>query len=416
MVTPGVHQRTLAAIVGFFLVDSATQAGLYSTLDPVNPLPAKWRGYLPDQRLLRLAAVDPSTAANIAPSSWRERMRDRVLTLDGRTKSAEDAVNLSFAMIRLGHTEQALGFLRTARRQWPDDFRLAAHQGTASQLAGDLDLAVVALRDAVRLAGPAHRGAESLHLKLVESRLKEGRKPADAPDAILDLGRLTKDDLARLQQLGLALPADGRLLWLMGEAALATGDIRTAANMLDGCAGEFGMASPKLRARRQELRRMVEALDAKDDHTVKISMAFASTRPLGRVFDAAKMPMIRADRPNLLPFEAIAETTVDKGFRPRFVEYVNSLDGKPVTLVGYAAKSGDDSDGRAFLMTEHPIGCWFCESPEPMSIVKVELAKAVDPAAIGKGFLKIRGTLALNRTDPERFLFEIRDGVLVPTD
>jgi hypothetical protein len=202
----------------------------------------------------------------------------------------------------------------------------------------------------------------------------------------------------------------------MGEAALATGDIRTAANILDGCAGEFGMASPKLRARRQELRRLVDALDTKDDHTAKVSVVFASTRPLGSVFDAAKMPAVRADRPNPLPFEAIAETTVEKGFRPKFLDYVNSLDGKPVTLFGYAAKSGDDTDGRAFLVTEHPIGCWFCESPEPVSIVKVELAKAVDPAAIGKGFLKIRGTLSLNRTDPERFLFEIKNGELVPTD
>jgi hypothetical protein len=61
-----------------------------------------------------------------------------------------------------------------------------------------------------------------------------------------------------------------------------------------------------------------------------------------------------------------------------------------------------------FLLLEYPVGCWFCESPEATGLVSVELArgKSVD---FKKGLVKVTGTLVLNRTDPETYLFRLSE-------
>src|SRR5205085_1403024 len=152
----------------------------------------------------------------------------------------------------LGQVAKAVEVLRPAQRRHPDHFRIAANLGTAWQLHGDLAQAADALRAAVKLAPPKLRAAEELHLRLVTGR----RKATDAtalddlfgvrfandkgdwePGVIAAAQRekLPADALANLQRLALALPADGRLLWQLGELANALGDVRTAASILDGC-------------------------------------------------------------------------------------------------------------------------------------------------------------------------------------
>src|SRR2546429_240416 len=46
--------------------------------------------------------------------------------------------------------------------------------------------------------------------------------------------KLRADAVASVQQVALWLPADGRLLWLLGELAASHGDVRTAAAIMDG--------------------------------------------------------------------------------------------------------------------------------------------------------------------------------------
>jgi tetratricopeptide (TPR) repeat protein len=392
-------------------------AGLYSSLEPTNPLPAKWRGFLPDHRTLRMVAADPAANVALPPSALREAYADLALTLDtaskGRRLTATEAADLGAAFVRLGQAERAVGVLRTARRNDPDDFRLAANLGTARQLAGDLAGAVEALTEAVRLAPETHKKAERAHLDLVKRRLKDGKVTPDSWDDLFgsaadyDRGKVPADAAAVVQQLCLWLPADGRLLWQLAEIAKATGDVRTAANILDGCVAEFGMASPNLRARRAKYRAEADALAKAVDHTAHAgTLAFASARPLGSTFDASKLPAVKADRANALAWPALGETTVGKGFTPKFLKYVESLDGLRVTLVGYPAPSGDADDG-AFLLTEYPIGCWFCETPDATGIVRVRLEGDGDATGIPKGVIKLTGTFRLNRTDPERFLFHL---------
>jgi hypothetical protein len=86
--------------------------------------------------------------------------------------------------------------------------------------------------------------------------------------------------------------------------------------------------------------------------------------------------------------------------------YVEQLDGKQVVLTGYPAPGGS-----GFLLTEFPIGCWFCDSPGPTRVVAVD---AVPPP--GRDAVKVTGTFRLNRTDPERYLFEMTDVTIRVTD
>ena len=96
-------------------------------------------------------------------------------------------------------------------------------------------------------------------------------------------------------------------------------------------------------------------------------------------------------------------------------EHLRDLDGKRVAMTGYLQPVGDDLQSGAFLLVEYPIGCWFCELPEPTGVVLIELPTG-KTAMLTKSQVKVTGRLALNATDPESFLMTIRDAALIPPD
>jgi len=65
-----------------------------------------------------------------------------------------------------------------------------------------------------------------------------------------------------------------------------------------------------------------------------------------------------------------------------------------------------DVTASGFMLLEYPVGCWFCETPEPAGIVYVDVAggKAVP---VRRGRVKVEGTLKLNTSDPEDFLYTV---------
>jgi hypothetical protein len=264
----------------------------------------------------------------------------------------------------------------------------------------------------VALAPPKLRKAEEMHLKLVTLRRGQPRG-TQSLDKLFD-GVPPADAVALVQQLALWLPADGRLLWQLAELANAHGDLRTAASISDGCVSELGMTDPELRRRRSELRSAADA-PAKADHTQHVGIAFRSPRPLARRFDSTRLPPIRPDGVNALPWAVLTATSMDRQSRPTFHKYLRDLDGKRVALTGYLQPLGDELDAGAFLLIEYPVGCWFCEVPEPTGVVLVELP-AGKTATLTKSQVKVTGRLTLNGTDPETFLFTVRDAAIVPPD
>jgi hypothetical protein len=402
--------RVLIAAALVASVAGRAAAGLHYAGETVNPLPAKWRGFLTDHRTLRSLAA--AQAASVVYDTYADALNKIDTASRTRKLTTDETADYGALLVRFGKAERAVEVLRPAVRENPKHFRLAANLGTAWQLAGNLEQAEPVLEDAVALAPEKLKAAEAAHLKLVRLRLKERKTPADAPDALFD----KNPDAAVVQQLALWLPADGRLLWLIAEVAFANGDVRTAANILDGCVTEFGMKSESLRKKRQQWRALVDELDKREHATVDLgTLTFKSARPLARTFDETKLPPVNANGPTELPWPALAETTIGKRFPPTHLKFVATLDGKPVSLVGFVRPTTADAELTAFLFTEFPVGCWFCELPEPTGIVSVELAAGKATDAV-KTPVKITGVLKLNRDDPEAYLFSIVDAKVGAAD
>lgn len=419
-----------SASVFFLLIGSPVWAGLHYSGEPFADLPAQWRGFLPDQRLLRTL---PSPAiANPLREPYREAA-DALRKLN-RPLTADEAADLGALQLRLGNVEGAIEVLRHAQRQHPDHWRLNANLGTAWQMQGDLDQAAQLLRQAVKLAPPRFRKAEELHLKLVMLRRGEAKgnqsldnlfsvNYADDPAAVR--AKLSGDAVSSLQMLALWLPADGRLLWQLGELAHVFGDERTAAAILDGCVTEFGMSDPALRKRRVELRALADKVakdsplgrsDAQSVHSGgHAGLAFRSPRPLPRRLDSARLPPIRPDGLNPLPWSLLVETVMDRNYKPTFAKHLRELDGRRVVLTGFMQPIGDDVETGMFLLMEYPVGCWFCEAPEPTGIVFIELPEGKS-AKLTRDQVKIEGKLTLNSADPEHFLYTIRDAKVGAVD
>ncbi len=426
---------SIAVLLGLLLLPPAAQAGLYYSGETIAELPSQWRGFLLDQRLLRNLALKPT--GNVKPSPGRTHYEEEAAKLEKlaqqRKLSADEAADLGAIYVRLGEIARAIAVLRSAQRDNPQHFRLAANLGTAWQLHGDLEQAAACLRIAVRLAPGKYQKAEELHLKLVRQRLKEDRDARGLDDLFgvkyvgasgkYEPGKLAaeqrkalpSDATALVQQLALWLPSDGRLLWQLAELAAAHGDVTTAAAIMDGCVTEFNMRSDELRTHRQAMRAEADARAARANKTNPADhegsagpLKSKSSRPLITKLDQAPLPGIDPKGINAIPWSVVTETTLDRQFKPTFTKYLKELDGKQVQLTGYMQPLGDDVECTAFMLIEYPVGCWYCEQPDMVGIVFVELPMDKSLTAT-RGQIRVTGKLVLNATDPENFLYTLRD-------
>lgn len=427
----------VAALLVLFAAVIPLRAGLHYSGEPIAELPSRWRGFLLDQRTLRQAAVAPAPGQPESPVRTRyQREADRLAALARtRTLSADESADLGALLVRLGNGTRAIEVLRAGHRLHPLHYRLAANLGTAWQLQGDLDQAASLLEQAVRLAPGKTVRAEELHLRLVRQRRRErpGAQGLDdlfgvtfiGPTGRYEAGRLAAAASKELplaaaaltQQLALWLPADGRLLWQLAELANAHGDVTTAAAILDGCVSEFHLRDPLLLAHRRVVRAAADARTASpaDDRTAHAGHTLLfrprSSRPLTGKLGASDLPPIDPLGKNLLAWEVITETVVERGAAPAFSRYLRELDGRQVVLRGYIQPLADNTDLGAFLLLEHPVGCWFCETPDRAAIVLVELPEGQSGRAT-RDPVRVSGRLLLNARDPETYFYIVRDATV----
>ncbi|MCI0704220.1 MAG: tetratricopeptide repeat protein [Planctomycetia bacterium] len=431
--------RWLAVVVCSLASTLPAIAGVHYSGEVFAELPSRPSGFLVDHRALRAAGYERPDGL---PSPLRDDYLAAAVRLEKHTKtralSADERADLGAVYIRLGKPDKAVNLLAPAARKFPEHFRIAANLGTAFQLIGDLERASSFLEEAVRLAPAKWKPFEQAHLKLVQLRLKDPRPAKGGPTSVDDLfgvkyigesgeaeagklaaaqsKKLPADAVALIQQLALWLPADARLLWQLGELFNAHADVRSAAACLDGCVTEFALASPALRKRRQLYRSAADELAKKPDHekhrgTLKVK----SARPLVKAFDESLLPAIQNDKPNVLPWPVLSATSVNAKGQPTFAKYLEQLDGKTVTLTGFMQPVKDELAFSAFLLLEYPVGCWFCETPDPTGLISVEL-KAGITAEFRKGLVKVTGRLVLNRDDPESYLFQLKDARIGEAD
>src|SRR5262245_10576574 len=229
-------KRLFLLLIATLLAAQPARAGLYYSGEEFAELPAQWRGFLIDHRSLRALAARP--AANLPDTPLRQEYREALGRLEEKNiRDADELADLGALRSRTGQAGKAVELLRAAERKDPTHSRIAANLGTAWQLQGDLDQAVAALRESVRLAPPKLRLIEELHLRLVESRQKQ--RNAQQIDDLFgvkfgsDVGsmpaeerkKLPADAVALVQRLALSMPTDARLLWQLGELASAYGDV-----------------------------------------------------------------------------------------------------------------------------------------------------------------------------------------------
>lgn len=424
--------RWTVAVLAVVSLAPGVRAGLYYSGESFAELPSQWRGYLVDQRALRMVAV-PNASSNPLRKEYLEAAGKLEKLRKERALTADELADLGAVYIRLGEIGKAIDLLRPAQREHAQHFRIHANLGTAWQLQGDLAQAVLCLEQSAQLAPGKHQKAEEYHLKLARQRLRQSKEAQDLDDlfgvrfvnekGIYQPGKLAAEQVKKLpanaaalaQQLGLWLPADGRLLWLLAELANAHGDMKLAAAIFDGCVTEFAMNDAELRRHRQQTRAAAELQDAqpmkvgepKEEHQGHAgALKPKSRRPLLGRLDLADLPPINADGVTPLPWAVLAETQVDRDFKPTFPKYLRELDGKQISLAGFMQPLREDSDLAAFMLIEYPVGCWYCEVPEVTGIVMVELAVGKN-ATFTRDLVKVTGTLTLNSTDPERFLFTL---------
>jgi hypothetical protein len=404
---------------------------LHYSGEEYNPLPSQWRGFLIDQRHLRLLAIAPGPKAPV--SAFRVRYEEALAGLEkaARTRAlnADELADLGALHVRLGNPARAVAGLREAQRLHPRHYRIVSNLGTAWQLQGDLEHAEECLRDAVRLAPGNMQRAEELQLRLVRSRRQQPTR--QSLDPLLDVrfvndrgeyepGKLAAAErkkvpagaAADLQMLAMWLPADGRILWLLGEMAAVYGDLRTSAAVMDGCVNEFALRAPELRKHRQLMREAADQLaksgpGGKADHEAHAgTLKTRSTRPLFDRQALGSLPAIKPEGLNVLPWTAVTMTTVDRTYKPAFPAYLKELDGRGVRLLGYMQPIGSDPDMNTFLLIEYPVGCWYCETPDLTAMVLVEMPPGKSHR-FSREPIQVTGQLKHNAKDPEDFLYKV---------
>ena len=440
-----IRRALFTVFLGLAWSPALCQAGLYYSGESIANLPSQWRGFLLDQRVLRLAAVKP--LAGKPDSPLRVKYLQALTNLENEAKkralTADEAADLGALYVRLGEPAKAVACLRAAQREHPKHFRLVSNLGTAWQMQGELEQAAASLREAIKLAPGKYQGAEELQLRLVEGRQR--KKETDALDDLFgiqfvnakgkyepghlapaDHKKLPAEALAQVQKLALWLPADVRLLWQLGEMANVQGDAKTAAAIFDGCVTEFNSRSADLRQHRQVTRAAADELakgNAAQAHAGAEAGSEAhltawrprSKRPLAARAGQTDLPAVVANGVNYLPWTVLADTVVERDFHPTFPRYLLDLDGKTVSLTGFIQPLNEELDLSQFMFIEYPIGCWYCEMPELNSIVFVELT-AGKTFSNTKTLVKVTGTLTLNKTDPENFLYTLEGAKATPAD
>jgi hypothetical protein len=424
--------RFHAALFAVLLLFASTaHAGLYYSGESFAELPSQWRGFLLDQRALRMIAAVPGPMTEASPLrlKYQEEAKKLEAKRANESLTALESADLGALYVRLGDAARAVEILRGAQREHPNHFYIHANLGSAWQAQGEYSQAVAALEQSAKLAPGKLAQVEEYHLKLARSRLKhkdrrlddlfgvrfgsgERYEPGKMDDA--ERKKLPAKALAILQQLALWFPSDGPVLWQLAELANAEGDVRPAANLMEGCITQFGMNNPELRRHRDILKEAAEKLPKvkigdmtghAEEHPSKI--AFRSRRPLLSRFLALPLPPISDTGVNHVPWDVFAETQVEGSFKPRFSQYLQDLDKKQVALSGFMYPLRDDLELSGFMFLESPVGCWYCEMPDTASIVYVELEKGTT-TQFQRTFMRVVGTLMLNRTDPEDFFYTLK--------
>src|SRR5437899_1753850 len=188
-----VRRVRVSAVFVCLLAAAPGRAGLYYSGELMADLPSQWRGFLLDQRAVRNIAVK----AGAAMSPLRVRYQQAAAKLEKarreRKLTADELADLGALYVRLGEAAKAVDVLRSAQRDFPNHFRIAANLGTAWQAQGNLEQAAASFRLAIRLPPGNQQKAEEPQPRLIQQR---ARRPDEAPLQATLSHELSRGELA----------------------------------------------------------------------------------------------------------------------------------------------------------------------------------------------------------------------------
>ena len=98
-------------------------------------------------------------------------------------------------LLKAGKTEEALQIFISLAYNFPDKYELAANLGTAYELSGNPDSALVYIQKGMDLNPNAHGGSEWVHVKILETKIKQKTQPDYlAHNTVLNLTEAQKKD------------------------------------------------------------------------------------------------------------------------------------------------------------------------------------------------------------------------------
>ncbi len=153
----------------------------------------------------------------------------------------------------------------------------------------------------------------------------------------------------------------------------------------------------------------------KASHDQHASKSLAAPKPKRKPIDAAMPIALDGLGRAQLDWDVLATTRIDDHYKPTFAANLENLDGESVVLSGFMSPLDEVGAVTVFLLVEFPIGCFYCQTPEPTGIVLVELT-AGKQSAIHSSMVKVTGKLTLNRDDPEDFLYIVTDAEVTKAD
>lgn len=114
-------------------------------------------------------------------------------------------------------------------------------------------------------------------------------------------------------------------------------------------------------------------------------------------------------------WDVLASTKVDEDFKPTFLKNLREAHGKTISMSGFMSPLDEAGKVSVFLLLEFPLGCFYCQTPDPTGIVVVELAEGRQ-VPVSYNLVRVTGKLTLNSDDPEDFLYIISDAELSQAD
>src|SRR5258708_27182206 len=104
-----IRRALLTVLFGLVWSPAVSRAGLYYSGETIADLPSQWRGFLLDQRALRMIAAKPANGVSASPlrSEYEQAAAKLEKTAKDRKLTADELADLGALYVRLGEVSKA---------------------------------------------------------------------------------------------------------------------------------------------------------------------------------------------------------------------------------------------------------------------------------------------------------------------